>query len=111
MPILNQNDFAHSECGGWHCHGDGGRKHLQNSYTYQIIMAQWLELWLATGEVPNPSKGDNFYSECKGIIYSNLNCDMVYTIHAQRLVQVEHTHPYRLLLKFMFKFSKLLGLS
>ena len=23
----------------------------------------------------------------------NLNCDMVYSIHVQRLVQVEHTHP------------------
>ena len=30
----------------------------------------------------------------KGIINLNLNCDMVYySIHVQRLVQVEHTHP------------------
>ena len=30
----------------------------------------------------------------KGVIVSNLNRDMVYSIHAHCLVQVEHMQPY-----------------
>ena len=32
-------------------------------YLHQVVKAQWLAWWLATGEVPgsNPDKGDNLY--------------------------------------------------
>ena len=46
---------------------------------------------LGRSRVQIPAREIIFNSELKGII--NLNCDMVYSIHGQRLVQVEHMHP------------------
>ena len=59
-------------------------------------MAQWLARRLATRVVQGvqiPAIEKIINSEVQGIINLNLNGDMVYSIHAQHLVQIEHTHP------------------
>ena len=52
---------------------------------YQVVIAQWLARLLATGEVSEFKSRQGrelLILKKKGIINLNLNCDMVYSIHA-----------------------------
>ena len=61
----------------------------------KVIIAQWLARQFATRKVRVRilARERIINSHKRGVIKLNLNCDMVHSIHAQRLVQVEHMHP------------------
>ena len=67
-------------------------EHIQHN---QAIIAHWLawSLLLRRSQFPIQAKERIINSKSKGIIDLILNCDMVYSIHVQHLVQVNHTHP------------------